>query len=310
MAARRSGQVGGRRRWGVALIAALALVAGCGSETKTGTGPVRPGASPPTGQQAAPTTATPSGTTVAAPPAAVPGSRYLTPTTRIAPASGCTRLTPGMNGIKVKMVQRRLGFPADTWETMDPATVAAVTRFQQRAGIQVDGVVGPQTWAAMGFREDFCFDRYQAAPALPVTAGAAARVHQMIAFAEAYLGEEYVWGGAGPRGFGVDCSGLILQALYSAGLDPQPITVDKHVLPAYRTSRELYAHPRLRHLPRSAARRGDLVFWRDDADGRVNHIAIYLGNGQVLEAIEPSVHVGRLTNRATQTMMPDVVRPF
>jgi cell wall-associated NlpC family hydrolase len=103
---------------------------------------------------------------------------------------------------------------------------------------------------------------------------------------------------------------MVLQALYSAGLDPQPITVDKHVLPDYRTSVELYHHPRLAHVPRSAVQRGDLVFWRSNKTGRVNHVAIYLGDMNVLEAVEPHVRIGSLGNRSTQTMMPEVVRPF
>jgi cell wall-associated NlpC family hydrolase len=215
-----------------------------------------------------------------------------------------------MNGIKVKMVQRRLGLPDSAWETMDRATIEAVRQFQRQTGLSADGVVGPRTWRAMGFRENFCFDRYQARPALPQAASMLQRREQMIAFAGGFLGEEYVWGGAGPRGYGVDCSGLVLQALYSAGLDPQPITVDKHVLPDYRTSRELYDHPRLAHLPRSAIRRGDLVFWRSNETGRVNHVAIYLGAGSVLEAVEPRVRTGSLGDRSTQTMTPEVVRPF
>ena len=73
------------------------------------------------------------------------------------------------------------------------------------------------------------------------------------------------------------------------------------MLPDYRTSRELYAHPRLRHLPRGTARRGDLVFWRDNGTGRVNHIAIYLGNGRVLEAVEPQ----RARRPAGQPRDPD-----
>jgi hypothetical protein len=39
-------------------------------------------------------------------------------------------------------------------------------------------------------------------------------------------------------------------------------------------------------------------------------VAIYLGRGQVLEAVEPRVRVGRLANRSTQTLMPHAVRPF
>jgi cell wall-associated NlpC family hydrolase len=53
-----------------------------------------------------------------------------------------------------------------------------------------------------------------------------------------------------------------------------------------------------------------LVFWRSNETGLVNHVAIYLGDGKVLEAVEPRVGIGELGNRSTQTMMPEVVRPF
>jgi cell wall-associated NlpC family hydrolase len=234
----------------------------------------------------------------------------LGPTGTLTPARGCARLTPGMNGIKVKMVQTRLGFPASTWETMDAATINAVRAFQRSVGFTADGVVGPETWRAMGFWEDFCFDRYQARIVVPVSAAPQERIEAMIAHARGYLGEEYVWGGAGPKGYGVDCSGMILQALYSAGLDPQPISVDEHVLPAYRTSLEFYRHPALAHAPLGDVRRGDLVFWRSRATGMVNHVALSLGGGEVIEAVEPAVHLAVIGNRATQVMMPEVVRPF
>ncbi|MGH8868627.1 MAG: NlpC/P60 family protein [Actinomycetes bacterium] len=238
-------------------------------------------------------------------------SRYLQPVTTIKPNEGCIYLTPGMNGVKVKMVQRRLGFSSRTWETMDSATVAAVRRFQSRKGLHVDGVVGPKTWAKMGFDAGFCMDRWTAKVALGLGAAPAQRRDQMIEFARRYLGSEYVWGGAGTPNRGIDCSGLVLQALYSAGLDPRPISVDKHVRPAYRTSRELYIHDGLRHVKRSEKRRGDLIFYEKNSTGRVNHVAIYLGGGRMLEAVEPRVHVTRVvTYRSTQTMKPTVVRPF
>ena len=239
---------------------------------------------------------------------AVGGS--LAPTSTLTPARGCARLTPGMNGIKVKIVQTRLGFPAATRETMDEATIEAVRGFQRSVGLTADGAVGPQTWRAMGFWEDFCFDRYQARIELPLSAGPQERIEQMIAHARSYLGEEYVWGGAGPKGYGVDCSGMVLQALYSAGLDPQPISVDEHVLPDYRTSLEFYRHPALKHVPLGDVRRGDLVFWRSKSTGRVNHMAISLGGNEVIEAVEPGVHLAVTGDRATQVMMPEVVRPF
>jgi hypothetical protein len=236
---------------------------------------------------------------------------WLQPTERITPAAGCVLLTPGMNGVKVKLVQRRLGMPATTWETMDATTIAKVTAFQTANGLTADGVVGPVTWRALGFAEDFCFDRFQMQPQLPLAATPEQRIETFVTAARSYLGDEYVWGGAGPKGYGMDCSGLVLQALYAAGLDPQPISVDKHVLPEYRTSVELFNHPHLRHRPLAQVQRGDLVFYTNNSTGRINHVAIYLGSGQVLEAAGGNVHVSALTHtRSTQTIVPEVVRPF
>ena len=238
---------------------------------------------------------------------------YLAPVTTITPPKGCVVLTPGMNGVKVRMVQQRLGLPDSAWETMDARTRAAVERFQKRKGLVVDGIVGEQTWAAMGFAESFCMDRWTARPALGLDATAEQRRGAMIRFARNYLGSEYVWGGAGKPQYGVDCSGLVLQALYRAGLDPQPITVDKHVRPAYRTSRQLYEHSRLQHFPLAQRQRGDLIFYRSNETGKVNHVGIYLGNGRILEAVSgpDTTRIGTVTRlRYGQTVMPTVVRPF
>ncbi len=243
--------------------------------------------------------------------AATAPAPLLKPVVRITPATGCVALTRGVTGVKVKLVQRRLGFPAATWEEVDDATIRAVIRFQKARRLTPDGVVGPLTWRAMGFRTPFCAaDRYQAHPALSLAATSAERIETMVAHARAQLGAEYVWGGAGALGVGYDCSGLVLQSLYRAGLDPQPITVVKHLRPDYRTSRELYAHPRMRHVPLARVRRGDLVFWRSTATGKINHVAIALGGGRTVEASGAKVHLDTVRNRPTQRLMPSVVRPF
>lgn len=237
--------------------------------------------------------------------------RFVQPTTSITPARGCIVLRPGFNGIKVRMVQRRLGM-GSRFETMDSATVARVQRFQRRHRLQRrDGVVDRRTWRAMGFRHGFCVDRWQADPALPLRATRRQRVNTMLDFALSYRGAEYVWGGAGRPHFGVDCSGLVLQSLYRAGLDPQPISIDKHVRPHYRTSLEIYTHPRLRHVPLAKRRRGDLVFYTKNSTGRVNHVALLLGRGRVVQAKGANVHTARLRRHYPgQTITRTVVRPF
>ena len=237
-------------------------------------------------------------------------ARWLQPTDSITPAKGCFRLTRGMSGVKVRLVQRRLGM-GSRFEVMDAATIQRVRTFQGRHGLRRTGVVTRRTWNAMDLRESFCMDRWQAEPAFGLRATRRQRIRAMIQFALTYRGTEYVWGGAGRPRYGVDCSGLVLQALYRAGLDPQPISIDKHVQANYRTAKHMYAHDRLRHLPLARKRRGDLIFYRKDSSGDINHVAIYLGHGRLVEAKGNDVHVARLQrHHPDQTIAATVVRPF
>ena len=66
------------------------------------------------------------------------------------PASGMLRL--GSKGAQVRELQRllvRAGSTVNVDGDFGPATKEAVKTFQQLVGIEVDGVVGPQTWAAL-----------------------------------------------------------------------------------------------------------------------------------------------------------------
>jgi hypothetical protein len=57
-------------------------------------------------------------------------------------------VTQGSQGSEVAAVQRALGIPASG--AFDSKTEAAVERFQRNEGLAVDGIVGPQTKAALG----------------------------------------------------------------------------------------------------------------------------------------------------------------
>lgn len=246
-------------------------------------------------------------------PAATPPVPARQPTAVITPAAGCHPLGLGYTGVKVKLVQRRLGFPATTWELYDRRTVAAVKRFQVRHGLRATGITDRRTWNALGLAKrgyGFCMDAYQRAPQVPTSATPAQRIEAMIAEARRYVGTEYVWGGSGRPGQGVDCSGLVLQSLYAAGLDTRPVSVDLHIAPGYGTGSALAAVPDLIHVPIEQARRGDIVFWAKASTGRMQHVAIYLGNGKVIEAIEPRVHIGTFSDRTSAWLMPFAIRPF
>lgn len=237
---------------------------------------------------------------------------YLQPTDHITGLGDATNtLTWGMNGTKVRIVQVRLGlWHANKLASVDAPFVAAVKNFQQRAGLPVTGVVDKATWEAMDTGYPWTVDQYQATP-LPLTATRSERVEAMIGYAWNQTGSSYTWGGAGPYDLGFDCSGLVLQSLYTAGLDPQPINVVKHAWPSYRTSQELYAYPRFQHVPLGQRQRGDLIFYT--TSGTVTHVAIYLGDDMVVHtdwmgrpARMQHITVGYGWGRMT----PDVVRPL
>jgi cell wall-associated NlpC family hydrolase len=100
----------------------------------------------------------------------------------------------------------------------------------------------------------------------------------VIKRAMSQLGVPYSWGGgnaAGPSNgidsgagtVGFDCSGLMLYAFAGVG-----IKLDHYSGSQYNAGRQ---------VPSSQARRGDMLFWGPNAS---QHVALYLGNGQMLEA--------------------------
>ena len=100
----------------------------------------------------------------------------------------------------------------------------------------------------------------------PVSSGG---VEAVIAYAQAQLGEWYLWAAAGPDRW--DCSGLTMMAFRQAGI----------YLPHFSGAQYDAGTP----VPVSSAQRGDLLFWT--SNGRpsgIHHVAIYLGGGQVIEA--------------------------
>ena len=237
---------------------------------------------------------------------------YLQPVSQITSLGWATNdLTWGMNGVKVRIVQQRLGLWYSTkLASVDASFQNAVRNFQRRVGLPQTGVVDQRTWNALDTGYSWWVDQYQATP-VSLSATRSERIEAMIGYARDQLGSSYTWGGAGPYNLGFDCSGLSLQSLYRAGLDPQPIDVYKHAWPAYRTSQELYDHPGLMHVPLSQRQRGDLIFYT--SEGVVTHVAIYLGDDQVIHTdwMGRPARVQHITvGYGWENMTGYVVRPF
>jgi len=95
---------------------------------------------------------------------------------------------------------------------------------------------------------------------------------QVIAAARKLLGVPYVWGGTSASG--VDCSGLVQWAFGQAGISMPRISADQ-----------------ARHGKRVAIsdlQPGDLVAWDNSSrNNGADHIAIYIGNGMIIEAPRP-----------------------
>ncbi|SIO90337.1 C40 family peptidase [Nocardiopsis sp. JB363] len=110
-------------------------------------------------------------------------------------------------------------------------------------------------------------------------------VEQVIANAETQLGVPYVWGGTTPN-VGFDCSGLLQWAFDEAGVTIPRVTHDQWNAGDKVEWDDL--------------ERGDLLFWRSDptAPDYISHVAIFLGDGQMLEAPRTGLDV-RVTSVRT-----------
>ena len=136
--------------------------------------------------------------------------------------------------------------------------------------------------------------------AIPMVYGNQA-IEYVIKRGQSQIGVPYSWGGgtaSGPsRGIddgantvGFDCSGLVMYAFAGAGVK----------IPHYSGSQYTAG----RQVPSAQMRRGDVIFYGPNGS---QHEALYLGNGQMLEApyTGSDVHISAVR---TSGMTPYVVR--
>ncbi len=96
----------------------------------------------------------------------------------------------------------------------------------------------------------------------------------LVQYAKQFVGNPYVWGGTSLTN-GADCSGFTLSIFKKYGVS----------LPHHAASQAQLGTK----VDYSSAQPGDLVFYAKN--GRINHVAIYIGNGQVIHASSPKTGI-------------------
>lgn len=106
------------------------------------------------------------------------------------------------------------------------------------------------------------------------TEGSSADFDSLYSILNAQVGKSYVWGATGPNSF--DCSGLVYYCLNKAGKKISRMTAQGY----YNSCTKVKAKDR---------QKGDLIFWAKN--GKVYHIAVYVGDGYQISAENEKVGV-------------------
>lgn len=102
------------------------------------------------------------------------------------------------------------------------------------------------------------------------TAPATGSVGTVIGFLKAQLGDAYVLGATGPNAW--DCSSLVQAAFKQVGVDLPRVSQDQSMQGTEVSLSNLQV--------------GDILYW--GAKGSAYHVGVYIGNGQYLDAANPS----------------------
>ncbi|MEW9077174.1 NlpC/P60 family protein [Terrisporobacter glycolicus] len=95
---------------------------------------------------------------------------------------------------------------------------------------------------------------------------------KIVSTANNQIGKPYVWGAQGPNSF--DCSGLMTYIYKTAaGIN----------LPRTSTQQSTFGTT----ISKSNLQEGDLIFSSTNGTGRVSHVGIYVGNGEMIHSPKP-----------------------
>ncbi|MFI8087879.1 C40 family peptidase [Streptomyces sp. NPDC086080] len=108
------------------------------------------------------------------------------------------------------------------------------------------------------------------ATATTASAPAGGSVASVISFLKAQVGDAYVMGATGPNAW--DCSSLVQAAFKQVGVDLPRVSQDQSMVGT--------------DIPLSQIQVGDILYW--GGKGSAYHVGVYIGDGQYLDAANPS----------------------
>lgn len=179
-------------------------------------------------------------------------------------------LENGMKDDSVLKLQKELKslgfFNMDPTGYFGDVTNSAVIRFQEKYGLEPDGIAGTET---LGRIETLTGRK------VPASRGKSVSI-SIVDFAKRLVGVDYVWGGTTPSGF--DCSGFVRYVFGNYGVTLNRVSSEQAKQGSKVSKDDL--------IP------GDIVFF--DTNGghnRINHVGMYIGGGRFIQASSESSSV-------------------
>ena len=203
------------------------------------------------------------------------------------------RLYNGVEGIKVYKVRQFFGL-SNVHTIYDGTVTSRVRNWQAKHGIKATGIVDYNTWVKMGFNASdwTAIDSYVAPLRTNTNSTRSQHIEAMISEARRYMGKTWISGASSMPAYGVDCSGLVLQALYASGIDLDPISNIQHAQPGNEwNSRLMFRDKQIPHINYNNRQRGDLIFFTDPSNGIIWHVGILINKDQMIESWPFSVQI-------------------
>lgn len=173
-------------------------------------------------------------------------------------------------------------------------TVEAVKNFQKRNKLSQDGKAGEKTLEMINSedarvsytKEKEIAEERRKAEAEAAKKSVEGRIDTLISVAKSQLGKPYVLGARGPDSY--DCSGFVYYCLRKADVYCRRLNAKGYSQSSSWT----------KISSMSDIKKGDLLFFSSDEDSSVNHVGIYIGSGEMIDASSGNGKVVRRSCRS------------